>query len=50
MEGYLEILQNKKYNWLNYFIVRYESGEIIEIGPELRDLIDIGPRKQVNIN
>lgn len=44
MEGYIQMLQNKKdgdssYNWSNYFFVKAEDDELVEVGPALRELI-----------
>jgi len=38
------MLQNKKdgdssYNWSNYFFVKAEDDELVEVGPALRELI-----------
>lgn len=47
LEGFMEIKPNPKYYWSNFFFVKSESEELVEVGPALRDIIELTSGKIV---
>ena len=40
MEGFLEAVEKRKYNWKNYFFIRQPDGVLYETGSEFNESVE----------
>ena len=50
MEGFIEVKSDPRYIWTNFFFAKYKQEEIVEVGPDLQDIVELSTGKMVQIS